>query len=118
MRRKPPEPTWIRALCRDCGEVCFGSSSARLHVDADSGTARMSFPCPKCGVRSVRTLPAPAVDQLRLAGVAVRLLTRPAEADEVHDGAPLDEFDAADFARLLERPGWEAHLRGGPRRSR
>ena len=118
MRRKPPEPTWIRALCRDCGEVCFESSLARLHVDADSGTARMSFPCPKCGVRSARTLPAPVVDQLRLAGVAVRLLTRPAEADEVHGGPPLDEVDAADFARLLDRPGWEAHLRGGPWRAR
>lgn len=119
MRRKPPEPTTlIRALCHDCGEVCFGSSLARLHVDADSGTARMSFPCPKCGVRSARRLPAPLVDQLRLAGVAVRFLTRPAEADEVHRGPPLDELDVADFVRLLERPGWEAHLRGGPPRTR
>jgi len=118
MRRKPPEPTLIRALCNDCGEVCFGSSSARLYVDADSGAARMSFQCPKCGVRSARTLPAPLVNQLRLAGVAVCLLTRPAEADEVHDGPPLDELDAADFVRLLDRPGWEAHLRGGPREAR
>ena len=113
MRWKPPEPTLIRALCTDCGEVCFGSSSARLHVDADSGTASMSFPCPTCGMRSARTLPAPVVNQLRLAGVAVRLLTRPAEADEVHGGLPIDELDAADFVRLLDRPGWEAHLRGG-----
>jgi len=117
MRRKPPEPTLVRALCRDCGEVCFGLSLARLHVDADSGTARMSFPCPKCGVRSARTLPAPVVDQLRLAGIVVRLLTRPAEADEVHGGPTLDELDVADFVRLLELPGWEAHLRGGPRRT-
>ena len=102
MRSKPSEPTLIRAICRDCGEVCFGSSIARLHVDADSGTARMSFPCPKCGVR--------VVNQLRRAGVAIRLLTRPAEADEAHAGPPLDELDAADFARLLEQPGWEAHL--------
>jgi hypothetical protein len=109
---RPPatEEAWIRVLCRDCGEVRFGSSSARLHVDADSGTARLSFPCPKCGVRSVRWLPAPVVNQLRRAGVAVRLLTRPAEADEVHVGPPLDELDAADFVRHLERPGWEAHL--------
>lgn len=91
----------IRVLCHDCGEVRFGSSSARLHVDADSGTARMSFACPKCGVRSVRRLPAPVANQLRLAGVAVRLLTRPAEADEVHVGPPLDELDVADFVRLL-----------------
>ena len=118
MRRKPPEPILIRALCRDCGEVCFGPSSALLHVDAESGTARVSYPCPKCGVRSARTLPAPVVNQLRRVGVAVRLLTRPAEADEVHDGPALDEVDAADFVRLLERPGWEAHLRGGPRRPR
>ena len=116
MRMKPPQPTWIRALCPDCGEVCFGSSSARLHVD-DSGTASMSFPCPNCGLRSARTLPAPLVNQLRLAGVAVRLLIRPAEADEVHGGPPLDELDVADFVRLLERPGWEAQLRGGPRRT-
>jgi hypothetical protein len=107
---------WIRARCRDCGEVRFGSFSARLHVDVASGTAHMSFPCPKCGVRSVRRLPAPVVDQLRQAGVAVRLLTRPAEADEVHDGPPLDELDAACFVRLLERPGWEAHLPGASRR--
>ena len=115
MRRKPTGATWIRALCRDCGDVSFDSSSARVHVDADSGTARLSFPCPNCGVRSVRRLPAPVVDQLRQAGVAVRLLTRPAEADEVHDGPPLDELDVADFVHLLERSGWEAHLRhGGP----
>jgi len=104
--------TWIRACCRNCGEVRFRSSLARLHVDAGSWMARMSFPCPKCGVRSARRLPAPEVDRLRQAGVAVRLLTRPAEADEVHDGPPLNEFDAAYFARLLEQPGWEAELRG------
>ena len=73
----------------------------------------MSFPCPECGVRSIRRLPAPVVSQLRRAGVAVRLLTRPAEADEVHHGPPLDELDAGAFVRLLERPGWEAHLPGG-----
>jgi hypothetical protein len=67
-------------------------------------------------VRSVRRLPAPVVDQLRRAGVAVGLLTRPAEADEVHVGPPLDELDAAEFVRHLERPGWEAHLAGGSRR--
>ena len=119
MRMRPPatRTTWIRVLCRDCGEVCFASSSARIYVDADSGTARLSFPCPKCGVRSVRRLPAPVVDQLRQAGVAVRLLTRPAEADEAHDGPPLTDLDAADFVHLLEQPGWEAHLRGGPRRA-
>ena len=110
MRSKRSEPTLIRALCRDCGEVCFGSSFARLHVDADSGTACMSFPCPKCGVRGVITLPVPVVNQLRRAGVAIRLLTRPAEADEAHAGPPLNELDAADFVRLLEQPGWEAHL--------
>ena len=110
MRKRPPEPTLIRALCHDCGEVCFRSSLARLHVDADSGRARMSFPCPKCGVRSARTLPAPVVNQLRRAGVAVRLLTRPIEADEAHAGPPLNELDAADFVRLMERPGWEADL--------
>ena len=70
----------------------------------------MSFPCPKCGVRSARTLPTAIVDQLRMAGVAVRLVTRPAEADEVHVGPRLDELDAAEFVRLLERPGWEAQL--------
>ena len=111
------EEALIRILCRDCGEVRFGSSSARLHVDANSGTARMSFPCPKCGVRSVRCLPAPVVNQLRRAGVAVLLLTRPAEADEVHGGPPLDELDVADFVRLLEQPGWEARLRRGPGRT-
>jgi hypothetical protein len=52
------------------------------------------------------------VDQLRQAGVAVRLLTRPDEADEVHDGPPLNELDAAYFVSLLERPGWEAELGG------
>lgn len=114
-RRPATEEAWIRALCHDCGEVRFASSCARLYVDDDSGTARMSFPCPQCGVRSVRRLPAPAVNQLRLAGVAVRLLTRPAEADEAHGGPPLDELDAADFVRLLQRPGWEAHLHRGPR---
>ena len=112
MRRKPTGPTWIRAVCLDCGEVSFDSSSARLHVEAGSGTARMSFPCPKCGVRSARRLPAPVVDQLRLAGVTVRLLTRPAEADEDHEGPPLTDLDAAAFVQLLERSGWEAHLRG------
>lgn len=109
-RQPGTDEVLIKVLCRDCGEVRFGSSSARLHVDADSGTARMSFPCPKCGVRSVRRLSAPVANQLRLAGVAVRLLTRPAEADEVHLGPPLDDLDVADFVRLLERPGWEAHL--------
>lgn len=119
MRIRPSDtvPTWIRALCRDCGEVRFASSLARIYVDAGSRTTRLSFPCPKCGVRSVLRLPAPVVDQLRQAGVAVRLLTRPAEADETHDGPPLTTVDAADFVHLLERPGWEAHLRGGPRRT-
>lgn len=112
-RHSGTQEALIRVLCRDCGEVRFGSSSARLHVDADSGAAQMSFPCPKCGVRSVRRLPAPVANQLRLAGVAVNLLTRPAEADEVHVGPPLDELDIADFVRLLERPGWQAHLGGG-----
>ena len=114
---RPPATdwSWIRAICRNCGEVRFGSFSARLHVEVDSGTAHMSFPCPKCGVRSVRRLPPPVVEKLRRAGVAVRLLTRPAEADEVHDGPPFDELDDARFARLLGRPGWETHLRGGPR---
>jgi predicted RNA-binding Zn-ribbon protein involved in translation (DUF1610 family) len=110
------ERTWIRALCRDCGEVRFRSSLARLHADAGSETARVSFPCPKCGVRSVRRLPAPVVNELRRAGVVMELLTRPAEADEVHEGPPLNELDAADFVRLLERPGWQAGLRGVPKR--
>ena len=119
MRITPSDtvPTWIRALCRDCGEVRFASSSARMYVDAGSRTTRLSFPCPRCGVRSVVSLPAPFVDQLRQAGVALRLLTRPAEADEAHDGPPLTAVDAADFVHLLERPGWEAHLGGGPRRT-
>jgi hypothetical protein len=109
--------TWIRAVCQDCGDVRFVSSSARLHVDADSWATHLSFPCPKCGVRSVYRLPASVVEQLRQSGVAVGLLTRPAEADEVHDGPPIDELDAAGFVRLLEQPGWEAHLQtghGGP----
>ena len=116
---KPPATgqTWIRVICGDCGEVRFAASSARIYIDADSGTARLCFPCPQCGVRSVRSLPAPVVDQLRQACVAVRLLTRPAEADEVHDGPPLTDLDAADFVHLLGQPGWEAHLRGGPRRT-
>jgi predicted RNA-binding Zn-ribbon protein involved in translation (DUF1610 family) len=111
MRMKPPRATWIRIVCPDCGEVSFDASAARLHVDAGSGTARMSFPCPKCGVRSVRRLPDPIVDQLRQAGVTVRLLTRPDEADEIHDGPPLTDLDAADFVARLQQPGWEAQLR-------
>ena len=107
------ERAWIRACCRDCGEVRFRSSLARLHVDADSGTARLSFPCPKCGVRSARRLPASVVNQVRQSGVAIRLLTRPAEADEVHVGPPLNELDAAEFVRQLDRPEWDADLRGG-----
>lgn len=105
--------TWIRACCRNCGEVRFRSSLARLHVDAGSGTARLSFPCPKCGVRSARRLPTSVVNQVRQSGVAIRLLTRPAEADEVHTGPPLNELDAAEFVRQLKRPEWEADLRGG-----
>jgi hypothetical protein len=72
----------------------------------------MSFPCPKCGVRTARPLTTPIVDQLRRSGVAVAVFTRPAEADEVHDGPPLNELDAAYFVAILEQPGWEAELTG------
>jgi predicted nucleic acid-binding Zn-ribbon protein len=104
------EPTWIRACCRDCGEVRFQSSLARLHADTDAGTVRLSFPCPKCGVRSARRLPPSAVNQVRQAGVPIRLLTRPAEADEVHAGPPLNDLDAAEFARQLEQQEWDANF--------
>lgn len=113
LRPDATEPTWIRARCRDCGEVRFRSSLARLHADADSGTVRLSFPCPKCGVRSARRLPPSAVDQVRRAGVAIRLMTRPAEADEAHAGPPLNDLDAAEFARRLERPDWDANFGSG-----
>ena len=62
--------------------------------------------------RAQRPQARPGREPLRRVGVAVRLLTRPAEADEIHDGPALDEVDAADFVRLLEArmgsppPGW------------
>ena len=108
-RRTAVDPTSIRACCPDCGDVRFSADLLTVHVHA-SGAAHVSYPCPRCRRRTAHGIPAAVAETLRRAGVAVRGLAHPAEADEVHSGAPINDDDVATFVAGLAVPDWQAEL--------
>ena len=106
------DPITIRATCPDCGDVRFPSGALTIHIAAGSGDAHVSYLCPDCGIRTAQRVPGAVLDTLRRAGVRVRCHTRPAEADEAHNGPPISAAEVAAFASALRHPGWEAKLTG------
>jgi hypothetical protein len=100
----------IRAHCAGCGDVRFPAAAITVHADTSRGTSHVSYACPRCGVRSAVQVPTAMADMLRQQGSSVWILTRPAEADEVHDGPPFTEAEVTAFAAALQHPGWEAEL--------
>jgi hypothetical protein len=101
----------IRAYCAGCGDVRFPAAALTVHADTIRGTSHVSYACPRCGVRSAVRVPPAIADMLRQQGSSMWVLTRPAEADEVHEGPAITEADVAAFAAALQEPGWESELR-------
>lgn len=108
----PKAYTMVKARCPGCATVRFPIAAAALHIDPSTRAAHVSFLCPGCGFRVAQRVTDDDAVSLRDAGVPVRPLTRPAEADEPHDGPALTEYDLIVFAAALHGPGWLAELTG------
>lgn len=106
------EAATVVTTCPDCGPVRVGARSVVVFVDAGAaGAVRVAFACPACRPRTTHQLERKVLPALRAIGVSVRLLTRPAEADEAHDGPPLTTADVDAFCAAMEDPAWPRSLR-------
>lgn len=101
------EQTTVVTTCPDCGEVRLDIRAVTVLVDEGApGAVRLAFACPTCR-RGTATLLQPAgFMALRSVGAHFRLLTRPAEADEIHQGTPITADDVNAFCRAMDDPAW------------
>jgi hypothetical protein len=99
-------PTVV-TTCPDCGTVRVPARSVVVLVENGSRrVVRATFACPECRRRTTHRLEPMILGGLRALGAPFRLLTRPAEADEIHDGPPLTAEDVDDFCVAMEDPAW------------
>ena len=97
--------------CPDCGQVRVKAALVTVLVNAGPGAAaHVTFACPGCRLRTTNQLAPDALGALRGVGVPLRLLTRPAEADEAHDGPPLSSYDIDAFCAAMDHPAWPNRL--------
>lgn len=101
------EQTTVVTTCPDCGEVRVDIRSVTMLVNEGAPDAiRLVFACPMCRRATATRLHSPGFAALRIAGASVRLLTRPAEADEVRQGPPLTAADVDAFCTAMDDPAW------------
>src|SRR5688500_10064763 len=99
-------PTVV-TTCPDCEVVRVPARSVVVLVEPGSPTVvRVTFACPVCVRRTTHRLEPTVLGGLRALGVPFRLLTRPAEADEIHDGPPITAGDVDDFCAAMDDPAW------------
>lgn len=97
--------------CPDCGVIRVGARAVTVLVDAaPEGTIQATFACPTCERRTTQRIGREVLGGLRAIGVSFRLLTRPAEADEVHDGPPITAEDVEAFSAAMDDPAWRPSL--------
>jgi predicted RNA-binding Zn-ribbon protein involved in translation (DUF1610 family) len=99
--------TTVVTTCPECGEVRVDVHAVSVLVDEGTPDAvRLAFSCPMCRRNTATRIHRAAFGALRIAGASFRLLTRPAEADEVHHGPPLTAADVDAFCTAMDDPAW------------
>ena len=99
-------PTVV-TTCPDCEVVRVPARSVVVLVETGPPrVVRVTFACPVCRRRTTHRLEPVVLGGLRALGVPFRLLTRPAEADETHNGPPITAEDIDDFCAAMEDPAW------------
>ncbi len=101
------EQTTVVTTCPDCGEVRLDVGAVTVLVDEGAaGAVRLAFACPMCRRGTATRIQRAGFGALRSAGASFRLLTRPAEADEAHQGPPLTAHDLDAFCSAMDDPAW------------
>lgn len=93
--------TTIKATCPTCGDVDLKPRDISVLVAPAAGWATYQFLCPSCSDEITKTADEEVVSLLRGAGVRVEKLKIPAEALELHFGAPIGKDDLIDFGLKL-----------------
>jgi hypothetical protein len=96
--------TTIKATCPECGDVDLTPAAVRLMTfDTLSGPRHsFMFDCRACESHVTGTATAMIAAALRRAGVTEQFRPMPAEAREMHTGAPICEDDVIAFGMWLE----------------
>lgn len=101
------EKTTVVTTCPDCGEVRLDVRAVTVLVDEGApGAVRLAFACPTCRRGTATRIQPAGFTVLRSAGASFRLLTRPAEADEVHQGPSITAADVEAFCNAMDDPTW------------
>ena len=93
----------LEVLCPRCGEIDLAVDQVWLVVPSVAGRTHLCFRCTECGEVARGPLTEAAVAFL-VDLIAVEELDVPAEALEVHSGAPLHLDDLVDLMLALESP--------------
>jgi hypothetical protein len=93
--------TTIKATCPSCGDVDLKPRDIMVVVAPAAGWATYQFTCPTCDDDVTKPADDEVITLLRGAGVRVEKLHIPAEALELHFGAPLAADDLIDFGMRL-----------------
>ena len=95
-------PGEVTAMCRHCGPVRVRVRQVRLVVSNITERSTFSWRCPICAAFHERIATSREQDILARAAAVPAPLDIPAEALEVHVGAPLNEDDLIDFMMEIE----------------
>lgn len=83
----------IATTCHNCGEVTLSPTAIVVEVRLPAVECSFSFRCPSCNEVVDRLCHPTTAEQLTACGVALKLVTSPAELTEHHDGPPLRYAD-------------------------
>jgi hypothetical protein len=93
--------TTIKATCPSCGDVDLKPKEIHVVLAPAAGWATYQFVCPSCEDEITKSADDEVVTLLRGAGVTVERVHVPAEALELHFGAPIGHDDLIDFGLRL-----------------
>lgn len=102
-----PGPLSLSPTCpAERGAIRYGQGHEEGGRNGTPDAVRLVFSCPMCRRNTATRIHRAAFGALRIAGASFRLLTRPAEADEVHHGPPLTADDVDAFCTAMDDPAW------------
>lgn len=108
--------TTIKASCPTCGEVELTPADVTLMVCSHAPLSYYRFDCTTCDHEVRKPADDHVVSLLVSGGVPAQVWDVPAEALEVHEGAPIGYDDVLDLALQLAATDLVAALAAAPAR--